>query len=41
MDGKFVQVAAFSDGCVVEWSRDDLVKEEVREAMDAFMDDLE
>lgn len=41
MDGKFVQVAAFNEECVVEWSRDDLVKKEGREAMETFMDDLE
>lgn len=41
VDGRLMQVAALNTSCEVRWFNEDLVNQEVREAMDTFMEDLE
>jgi hypothetical protein len=41
VDGKLVPLACINDDCEVAWLTEDLVNQDVRDAMNAFVADLE
>eukprot|EP00438_Fugacium_kawagutii_P025740 Skav221036 [mRNA] locus=scaffold1448:145475:146276:- [translate_table: standard] len=41
VDGKVVHMATFNEGCEVAWMNDGVVKQDARDALNAFMDGVE